>query len=99
MRPVDHDAADADDAGIRVCGKRIDDRLRLGEGFRRRREQLVDDRYLRRVNGELPGKAVAARLFAFAAKTVVVAEVDINGVERRYLGGSRAGETERARQP
>ena len=29
----------------------------------------------------------------------MVAEVDVHGVERRHFGGSRAGETEHARQP
>ena len=44
-------------------------------------------------------KAVAACRLAIAAETVVVAKVDIDGIDRRHPGGGRAGEAERARQP
>ena len=99
MRLIGHDAADTDGAGVRIGGKRIDDGLRLRDRFRRWREHLVDDRHLRRVNGHFCRKAVAARGLAFAAEAFAVAEVDIDGVDRRHVGGGRAGEAKRARQP
>ena len=94
-----HSAGDADDAGARIGGERVDDRLRVRQGFRRRREHLVDDRHLRRVDRHFAGKTVAAGGLAFAAKAVVVTEVDIDSVDRRHLGGGRAGKAQRSRQP
>src|SRR6202044_2783749 len=99
MRPVIHHTADADDTGAWVLRKRIDDGLRLRERLRARREHLVDDRHLRRMDGHLADKAVAAGFLAFAAKTFAVAKIDIDGVERRHIGGGGTGETQYPRQP
>ena len=51
------------------------------------------------MDGHLADKTVAAGFFAFAPKTFAVAEIDIDGVERRHIGGGGAGQTQRPRQP
>ena len=71
------------------------DRARVRERLRGRREHLVDDRHLRRMDRHLADKAVAAGFLAFAAKAVAVAEIDIDGVDRRHRGGRGAGKAER----
>ncbi len=59
MRDVVHASFQSDDAGVPGVCKRRYERIRLLHGLARRREDLVDDRHLRRVDGELAGKAIA----------------------------------------
>ena len=98
MRAVDHDAADADHAGAGILRERVDDLLGACQRLRVRREHLVDDRHLRGMDRHLADKAVAAGFLAFAAKAFLVAEIDIDRVDRRHSRGGGAGKTQRARQ-
>ena len=82
------------------CRKRIDDRLRLGDALPG--VGVNTSLMIGTCAGWMaifPVKPSRRRLFAFAAKTVAVAEIDIDGVDRRHLRGRRAGEAERPRQP
>ena len=99
MRAVIHYPVDADRAGAGPGRERRDHGLRLGDFLGRRREHLVDDRHLRRMDREPRGETVAARRFGLGAQACEVAEVDIDGLDRRHRGGGRAEQTERAREP
>ena len=66
--------------------------------FGGRREHLVDDRHLRRMDRHLAGEAVAARLVAFAAQPGIVAEIHIDRVDRLHLRRRRAGKAKAARK-
>jgi hypothetical protein len=63
-----------------------------------RREHLVDDGDLRRVDRHLADEPVAARFLAFALEPSLVAEIDVDSVDRRHPGGGRAGKTKAARK-
>ena len=90
MRAVIHLAVDADRAGAGLRREGGDHRLGLGDLLGARREHLVDHRHLRRMNGEPPGEAVAAREFGVAAQAFGIAEIDMDGLDRRHLGRRRA---------
>ena len=62
-----------------------------------RREHLVDHRHLRRMDGEPPGKAVAARDLGVAAQDLRVAEIHMDGLDRRHFGRRRAEQAHGAR--
>ena len=81
MRPVVHDAPDADHPCTFGGGKRVNDGLGVRDRVGRWREHLIDDRHLRRVDGELADKPVTARILAFAPKAVAVAEIDVDCVD------------------
>src|SRR6516165_11859695 len=98
MRPVIHHSTDADDAGAGGDRESRDNRLCLRNGLRRRREDFIDDRNLRRMDGHLADEAVAGRLLAFAAETGVVAEIDEHRVDCGDARGRRAGKTQGARK-
>ena len=63
------------------------------------REHLIDDRHLCGMYRHLADKAVARSLFAFAAKALVVAKINIDGVDRGYLRCGCAGKAQHPRQP
>src|SRR5664279_743064 len=86
MRAVIHLAVDADCAGARLRRESGDHRLGLGDLLGAGREHLVDHRHLRRMNGEPPAEAVAAREFGVATQDLRIPEVDVDGFYRRYLG-------------
>ena len=44
-------------------------------------------------------KAVAAGFLAFAAEAFAIAEIDIDGVDRRHRGGGGAGKAQHAGEP
>ena len=98
MRPVVHHAVDGDRARAGRCGERRDDRARLRQRFGGRREHLVDDRHLRRMDREPPDEAVAARFLGVAPQPVEIAEVGIDRLDRRRLGGGGAEQAERRAQ-
>ena len=79
VRPVVHDPVNADDTGAWIGREGLDNRPRPLERSGAGRERLVDDRDLRRVNGELAGKAVAFGVLAFA----VFAASDYNASEAK----------------
>ena len=77
-------------AGIGVeCG---DDGTRLGDCVCGRREHLVDDRHLRRMDRHFSAEAVAARLLRLAAEQAGVAEVRDDRIERPHLCRRGAGQ-------
>ena len=51
------------------------------------------------MNGEPPGKAVAAGEFGVAAQRVGIAEIDMDGLDRRHFRRRRAEQAERAGDP
>ena len=61
MRAIVHLAVDADRARTRLSCERRDDGLCLFDLRRSRREYVVDNRHLSRVNGEAPCEAIAPR--------------------------------------
>src|SRR5262245_33350033 len=93
MWTVEHLALDGDDAGRGVGCERSYDLLCARDGVGRRREDIVDDGNLCRVNGHLAGEPVAARLFAFVAQKLEVAEIRRNGVDG--LDARRGGREQR----
>ena len=90
MRAVVHLPVDADDAGIAGAAKAATIACELRDRFGRGREDLVDDRHLRRVDRHLAGEAVALGLEAFRPQAVRVAEIDEDRVDRRDFGGGGA---------
>lgn len=70
MGSIIHLAVDANRAGARLRGEGRDNRFRLLNLSGRRCEHVIDDRYLGRMNGQTPGKAVAAGGFGIAAQTL-----------------------------
>ena len=98
MRPVEHLAVDADSASAGFRGKGRHHHLCFLDLLRAGREHLVDHRDLRRVNGQTPGEAVAPRFGGVAAQAFGVAEVDIDGLDRRKLCRRRAVEADVAGQ-
>src|SRR4051794_23102324 len=98
MRPVDHSPADRQHAGIGLHLERSNNLPGIAYFFVRRRERGVYDRDLGRVDGELAGKALAARGLGFRAQTLVVLEVCEDAIDRLDSGGDSSGETQGARQ-
>src|SRR2546426_635797 len=66
-----------------------DQLARLLERLLRRREDVVDDRDLVRVDRDLPGEAHGDRVLALAAEAREVGDVRVDGVERVHAGGGR----------
>jgi enoyl-CoA hydratase/carnithine racemase len=98
VRAVVHLAIDADSAGTRVGSKGGNHRLCLGDLRLRRLEHLVDDRYLRRMNGEAADEAVTLCFFRIFPQRLIVAEIDVDRFVGRGLCGGRAEQAEGARE-
>src|SRR2546425_7793146 len=74
-----------------------DQLARLLERLLRRREDVVDDRDLVRVDRDLPGEAHGDRVLALAAEAREVGDVRVDGVERVHAGGGRCDRAHDAR--
>ena len=86
MRTIEHGALVADRARAGTRGEQIDDLLRRRQLLRARREGLIDDVDLRRVDGEHAAVAVAAHLRRAFAQARLVAEVAVNRLDGRHPG-------------
>src|SRR5512139_306953 len=87
MRAIVHLAVDADSAGAGLRSKSCNNRFRLLDLGRGRREHLVDHRHLSGVDGKTSGKPVAACGFSVAPQTFRISEVEIDGLDRRHFCG------------
>src|SRR5213078_290458 len=74
-----------------------DQLARLLERLLRRREDVVDDRDLVRVDRDLPGEAHGDRVLALAAEAREVGDFRVDRVERVHAGGGRRDRAHDAR--
>ena len=98
VRPVDHLAVEADDAGLRRCGKRIDDPPRMRDRFGAGREDAVDDLDLVGMDRGFGREADPRAVDAFALEAGAVAEIGIDRVDRRHARRGRGEQAHRPRQ-
>src|SRR5439155_26050658 len=96
MRAIIHHALDPDHTGTGLRCKCRYYRARPRYLLRSRRERRINDRDLRRMDRHLAGEAVAPRLLTLAHEALVVAEVDIDRVDRLHARRRRSSETQAA---
>src|SRR5882724_6994682 len=99
VRGVHHLPLEAERVGParRVLGEGGHQLARLGQGLLRRREHLVDDRDLARVDRDLAGESHGHAVLALAAQPLEVGDVGIDGVERVDAGRGGGDRAHRAR--
>ena len=96
MRRVDHLAVEAERAGAGIGGEQVDDAARVRDLLVCRREGLVDHRHLRGVDRHHTGEAVARAAGGISGKTVEIAEIGVDRLDRRDARGMCAEQGERA---
>src|SRR3984893_8118975 len=98
IRLIEHLALEPDDTRVRLGLESGDDRTRLGNRFMRRRENLVDDLDLRRVDRQFAGKPVALGDFAFEPQSRQIAKLPMHGVDCQRSRRRRREEGQASRQ-
>ena len=94
MRPVDHSAADRQNAGIGLCIERLHYSTGVLDLLGGWGEGRIDHADLSRMDGKLAGEALAGRGLRLFEQSFFVAEVGEHAVNRLHSGCSGAGETE-----
>jgi hypothetical protein len=95
---IHHFASYRKNAGVGLCLERRDDRPRVCEVLGRGREGAIDDGDLRGMDRKLARETLAGGRFGFGAKSVLVAKIGEDAVDRLNASGHRAGEAQRSRE-
>lgn len=95
MGAVDHFSSDSQNARVRLCLERVNDRLGVGELVGGGSEGGVDRRDLGGVNGKLAGEALGGGGAGLGDQARFVAEIGEDSVDGLDLCGDGPGEAER----